>query len=68
MNINNLKNELKNHLQGKSHNSNGTPIQTVASYLRGSQKTGAMVKGSKQFKQQETEELIKMYSQKMMYL
>ncbi len=63
MNVNNLKNELENYLQGKSQNSNGTLIQTVASYLRGSQKTSTMVKGSKQFKQQETEELIKIINQ-----
>ncbi len=67
MNVNNLKNELENHLQGKSQNSNGTLIQTVASYLRGSQKTGAMVKGSEQFKQQETEELIKIINQKHLW-
>ena len=63
MNVNNLKNELENHLQGKSHNSNGTLIQTVANYLRGSQKTSTMVKGGKQFKEQETEELIKIINQ-----
>ncbi len=56
---NNIKNELQNILQGKSQVSYGKPIQTVASYLRRSQETSAVVKGSKHFRQQETKELIK---------
>ena len=58
MNYNIIRHELQHILQGKSQVSHGTLIQTVASYLRGSQKTGTMVKGSKQFKKQETEELV----------
>ncbi len=55
----NIKYELQNILSGKSPVSHGTLIQTIASYLRRSQETSTMVEGSKQFKQQETKELIK---------
>ncbi len=59
MDFQNTKDELKHILQGKSEVSHGTLIQTIANYLRRSQETSTMAKGSKQFKQQETKELIK---------
>ena len=59
MEYKNLKHEIQCILQGKSEVSNGTLIQTIASYLRRSQETSSMAQGSKHFKQQETKELIK---------
>ncbi len=56
---NHIKHELQHILRGESQVSHGKLVQTIASYLRGSQETSTMAKGSKQFKQQETKELIK---------
>jgi len=57
---NTLKDEIQHIHQGMSQVSNGTLIQTIASYHRTRQETSAMAKGSKHFKQQETKELIKL--------
>ena len=53
-----IKDELKNIIQGKSQTSHGTLIQTIASYLGRSQETSTLVKGTKQFKSKETKDLI----------
>jgi hypothetical protein len=67
MTINDIKDELKNVLQGEESFSNGTTLQTIASYLRRSQEASTMVKGSKQFKEQETKELIKFISEQKLW-
>jgi molybdopterin-guanine dinucleotide biosynthesis protein len=46
-----LKHELQTILSGKSQVGHGTLIQTIASYLRRSQATSAMVKGNEHKKQ-----------------
>lgn len=53
-----MKDEIQNILRGKSKVSHGKPIQAIASYLRRSQETSSVAKGSKQFKQQETKKLV----------
>lgn len=56
--INSIKNELQNILQGKSQVSHGELIQTIASYLRGSEKTSTLAKTDKYFKSEEEQRLI----------
>lgn len=58
-----LKDELQNIIRGKSENSQKTLIQTVASYLRRSQRASSMAKENKQYKQEETEKLIEYCTQ-----
>lgn len=58
MNIKKAKDELQDIIHGKSENSQGALIQTIASYLRASQGTSAMVENEKQYKQKETKSLI----------
>ena len=58
MDIKIVKDELQNIIQGKSGTSERTLIQTIASYLRASQGTSAMVEDDKQYKQKETKNLI----------
>ena len=53
-----MKDELQNIIHGKSETSQRTLIQTIASYLRASQGTSAMVEDDKQYKQKETKNLI----------
>jgi hypothetical protein len=53
-----VKDELQNIIHGKSETSQRTLIQTIASYLRASQGTSAMVEDDKQYKQKETKNLI----------
>ncbi len=54
-----IKDELKNIIQGKNQVSNGELIQTIALYLRRSKETGALASTKQHSKKQETEELIK---------
>lgn len=58
MDTKNIKYEIQSIFQGKSQVSHGTLIQTIASYLRGSQTASSVAQGSKHFKQQETKRLI----------
>ena len=58
MDIKSPKDELQHIIQGKSETSQKTLIQTIASYLRGSQGAGSMAKSDKQYKQKETANLI----------
>lgn len=51
------KDELKNVISGKSPVKHGNLIQTVANYLRGGEKTGAVATGKKPDKKQEAESL-----------
>lgn len=51
------KDELKNIISGKSPVKHGNLIQTIANYLRGSEKTGAVATGKKPNKKEETERL-----------
>jgi hypothetical protein len=52
-----MSNSLKNHLyaviSGKSEVRHGKIIQTIANYIRKSQRTSTTPKGSKHFKEQE---------------
>ena len=54
-----IKDELKNIIQGKSQVGSGELIQTIALYLRRSKETGALASTKQHSKKQETEELIK---------
>ena len=57
-----MSNSLKNHLNaiisGKSEVRHGKIIQTIANYLRESQKTSTAPKGSKRYKEQEKQKLV----------
>ena len=53
-----IKDELKNIIQGKNQVSNGELIQTIALYLRRSKETGALASKKQHSKKQETEEPI----------
>jgi Serine/Threonine/Tyrosine Kinase found in polyvalent proteins len=53
-----IKDELQHIIQGTSDNSQRTLIQTVASYLKRSSRTGIVAENDKQYKQQETKRLI----------
>ncbi len=68
MNNNAIKDELQNIIYGKSENSKRTLIQTVASYLRTSQRTSALVKKDKQYKQEETKRLIEFCHQNNLWV
>ena len=56
-----MSNSLKNHLygiiSGKSEVRHGKIIQTIANYLRESQRTSTAPKGSKHYKAQEKQKL-----------
>jgi Serine/Threonine/Tyrosine Kinase found in polyvalent proteins len=52
-----MKHELQNIISGKSQVKFGKTIQTAASYLASSQKSGDLAKEYKQFRKQETENL-----------
>ena len=54
-----MKHELRNIISGKSAVEQGSAIQTIASYLRKSKETSAMVKGSINFKKQEADLILK---------
>jgi hypothetical protein len=51
---NNIKNELRDIISGKSKTSDGTIIQTISNYLRKREKTSGIAKTEKYFKKQET--------------
>ncbi len=53
-----MKDELQNIIQGKSGTSQRTLIQTIASYLRASQKSSTMAKNNKYYKQEEAKKLV----------
>ena len=63
MDINFIKDELQNIIQGKSSTSERTLIQTIASYLRASQTASSMVKNDKYYKQEETKSIIEYCNQ-----
>jgi hypothetical protein len=63
-----MKNELRNILSGKSKVRFGSAIQTIARYLRESEKTGSETKNSKHFKKQETEQLEHYVSQNNLWI
>lgn len=56
-----MSNSFKNHLyaviSGKSEVRHGKIIQTIANYLRESQRTSTTLKGTKHYKEQERQEL-----------
>lgn len=58
MNFKNIKDELKDILQGKSTVSHGTAIQAAASHLRKSKKTSRMAQKNEPNREEETKELI----------
>jgi Serine/Threonine/Tyrosine Kinase found in polyvalent proteins len=68
MDINTLKNDLHTIIHGKSENSQGTLIQTIASHLRASQSTSGLVEKDKQYKQKETESIIKYCNQNNLWV
>lgn len=57
--LNSLKNELQDILSGKNEAKYGSPIQTILSYLTGSEKTGETNQQDQYFKKEETKRLIK---------
>ena len=63
-----MKNELHNILSGKSEVRFGAIIQTIAHYLRESQKAGSKVTESKYFKKQETTQLEYYISQNNLWI
>jgi hypothetical protein len=54
---NTIKNELQDIISGKSEVRYGTIIQTIADYLEKSTAASTEIKGTKQFKKQEKENL-----------
>lgn len=52
-----LKNELRDIISGKSEVRHGRIIQTITRYLKESTAPGSEIKGTKHFKEQETENL-----------
>jgi hypothetical protein len=63
MDIKVIKDELQHIIQGKSQNSQRTLIQTIASYLRTSQRASTMVKDDKYYKQEEKKSIIEFCNQ-----
>lgn len=63
-----MKNELRNIISGKSQVRNGSIIQTISSYLKGSTGTSEMAKIQKHFKKQETEILKEFISKNNLWL
>lgn len=53
-----MKDEIKHIISGTSKNSEGTIIQTIASFLRRSETSSGLVKEDKHFKKEETKNLI----------
>jgi len=66
--INSIKDELQNILQGKSKVSHGELIQTITSYLRGSESTGALAKTDKHIKCEEEKRLIDFISENKLWI
>ncbi|HQZ25663.1 MAG TPA: hypothetical protein PLD18_10220 [Flavobacterium sp.] len=63
-----LKDELQNIILGKSQTSPESLVQTVASFLRRSQRASPMAKEDKQYKQKETENLIDFCTQNKLWV
>jgi hypothetical protein len=63
MNAKSVKDELKNILQGTSDNCQETLVQTIACYLRASQRTSTLVENDKQIREKETKSLIEYCNQ-----
>ena len=53
-----MKDEIKHIISGTSKNSEGTIIQTIASFLRRSETSSGLVKEDKHFNKEETKNLI----------
>lgn len=66
--INSIKDELQNILQGKSKVSHGELIQTITSYLRGSESTSTLAKTDKHFKCEEKKRLIDFISENKLWI
>lgn len=67
MDIKILKDELQYIIQGKSQNSQRTLIQTIAGYLRASQRASTMVKDDKHYKQEEEKSIIEFCNQNSLW-
>ncbi len=67
MNLKSIKYELQTILSGKSGNSYDALIQTIAHYLRTSQKTGPMAEEKHQNKTEETAKLIAFASENNLF-
>lgn len=63
-----MKNEIRNVLSGKSEVRFGKVIQAISSYLGKSKSTGEAIKGSKSFRQQETENLVSYIDKNRLWL
>lgn len=63
-----IKDETQNIIYGKSSNSKKTLIQTVADYLRTSERASTLVKKDKQYKQEETKKLIDFCNQNNLWI
>lgn len=68
MNIKAIKDELQNIIYGKSEDSQRTLIQTIASYLRASERASNLVKNDKQYKQEETKKLIEFCNENKLWV
>lgn len=62
------KDELQNIIQGKSSNSQDALIQTIAGFLRASESTSRMVKNHKQYKPEETKNIIEYCDQNNLWV
>lgn len=67
MNYKNIKDELKNIIQGKSQVGHGELIQTIAIHLRRSKATSTVAKKEQYNKNQETKELTKYIDQNKLW-
>jgi len=65
---NSLKNQLYAIISGKSEVRHGKIIQTIANYLRESQRTSTAPKGSKLYKEQEKQKLIAYISENQLWI
>lgn len=63
-----LKSQIHDVLSGKSKVRYGETIQTIAHYLRESQKASPIIKGTKQFKEQEKQKLEKYIFENVLWL
>lgn len=63
-----IKDEIKNVIYAKSGDSQTTLIQTVADYLRTSERTGTLAKKDKHYKQEETKKLVDFCNQNNLWV
>lgn len=63
-----IKDELQNIIYGKSENCQRTLIQTIASYLRASERASTLAKNNKHYKQEETKKLIEYCNQNNLWV